>query len=486
MKEELSHTISFLLDNKPVTIDFEKQGLSPATTVLNYLRSLPGHKGVKEGCAEGDCGACTVVLSEKEGNNLKYRAVNSCLMFLPALHGKQLITVESLAVKTNGNFRLHPVQEALVDRDGSQCGYCTPGMVMSMFALYKEPGKPSRDDIKQALAGNLCRCTGYASILKAAEKVCDGTGHDHFAANAEKTMKSLSEIEIGDFYISSSNQQYFKPATLSSALNYLHDHPETIVVNGATDIALRQTRKFERLGSVTDLSAVRELRFFEDHESDIEIGAGLPLEDIMERLSPSWKAFREMLTVFASRQIRNTATLGGNICNASPIGDALPLLFAYNAKVRIIGNSGERLLSLEEFITGYRKTALQEGELLKSIIVPHPENAIIHFYKISKRKDVDISTVSAGFRLGLSEGRVADICLAYGGMAEMPKRAKAAENFLLRKQWTPDNAAEAAQIIKNKFSPISDARSGKEFRRTVAGNLLLRFYQDIQNGSITA
>ncbi|MBN1338698.1 MAG: xanthine dehydrogenase small subunit [Bacteroidales bacterium] len=481
MKKNVAHTISFVLDDQIVTIDFEKQGISPTTTVLNYLRSLHSHKGVKEGCAEGDCGACTVVLAEPDGQRLKYRALNSCLLFLPSLHGKQLITVENLAFRSGNEIRLHPVQQAMVEYDGSQCGYCTPGILMSMFALYKSHSEPSEETIRLALAGNLCRCTGYTPILRAARQVCRGNGKDRFSDSESATLAMLMQIQHSDISIITSTQKYFKPSSFSSAFDLMEKHPDYVIVNGSTDIALRQTKKFEKLNPVIDLSGIRELKTYVNTPEGIEIGAGFPLEDLIEKPDDRFSAFSEMLKVFASKQIRNTATPGGNIGTASPIGDTLPLLIAYGAMVKLEGKKSGRTIPLENFIAGYRQTALQPGEIIKSIILPAPQNAMVRFYKVSNRKDVDISTVSAGFSMELSAGKITGVCLAFGGMAEMPLRAKAAENYLLHRDWTSETVATAAEIIRNSFAPIADARSGIEYRKTVAGNLLIRFYEETKN-----
>jgi len=472
------NTIQFILDDQIVTIDFEKQGLSPTLTVLNYLRSLATHKGVKEGCAEGDCGACTVIIAEVGNNQLKYKAINSCLVFLPMLHGKQLITVENLAVKKANEIKLHPVQQAMVDLNGSQCGYCTPGIVMTMFSLYKNHQSPDREIIEDALTGNLCRCTGYQPIIKAAEKACGNGNKDHFSENEKDTILLLNQIKKGSISIETSSQKYFQPTTIKGAFDHIETHPDASIINGSTDIALKQTKQFQVLEELIDFSNIEELKQFEESEIEITIGSGLSLESIQAKIGDQLPAFSNLLNVFASKQIREVATLGGNIGTASPIGDTIPLLTAYNSRLKLVSRSNERIISIEEFITGYRKTDLQKGEIIHSIIIPKPENQMIQFYKVSKRKDLDISTVSAGFRLELVNNKVTDICLAYGGMAEIPKKASATENYLLNKDWTFENINKATKILKDEFNPISDARAGVEFRKTAAKNLLIKFYEE--------
>jgi xanthine dehydrogenase small subunit len=474
-------SISFVLDDEVIEINFEKQNISPTLTILNYLRSLPNHKGVKEGCAEGDCGACTVVLSEIDGNDrLIYKAVNSCLVFLPQVHGKQLITIESLAIKNNDQIQLHPVQEALIETNGSQCGYCTPGIVMSMFALYKNHDHSLPELIKDALTGNLCRCTGYQSILQATEKACSEIEEDHFSRNQSKIVSKLKEINSDgrSVQIITEIQKYFVPLTIGEALDLKQNFPKAVMVNGSTDISLRQTKKFELIPELIDLSAIAELKHYKEAQDEIIIGAGLSLETIKSLIFEKLPAFHEMLSVFASKQIRNVATLGGNLGTASPISDTLPLLMAYDSKIVMINKNGKREIPVGDFILGYRKSDLRKDELIHSCIIPLSSNRKVGFYKVSKRKDLDISSVSGGFGLELSNRIVKDICLAFGGLAAIPKRAKCTEASLLQKEWSVENIEKASQILFEEFSPISDARCSAEFRKTIARNLLLKFYYE--------
>jgi xanthine dehydrogenase small subunit len=473
----MKSSISFVLDGRVVGLDFnDPAGPHPTTTVLNYLRSLPLHKGVKEGCAEGDCGACTVVVGEMRNKSIRYKSIDSCLVFLPMLHGKQLITVENLK---SHNGELHPVQQAMVETGGSQCGYCTPGIIMSLFSLYKNSVNPSRAEIDDVLTGNLCRCTGYKPIIEAAAKSSVRNGMDHFVSDQSRIVKLLQSFPKDSIRIQTKQQHYFCPASLGEAVTLKHQHPESIIVCGATDVALRVTKKHELLKEIIDISDVAELKGVEDKDSIIVLGSGVFLSDLMSTTQKYFPALYDMLTVFGSQQIRNLATLGGNLGTASPIGDTLPVLMAYNARVVLESVNGRREVSLDDYFTGYRTTVRKANEIITSVIIPKLSNRIhVKSYKVSRRKDLDIATVSGGFRLELHHGSVKDIKLVYGGMAERVKRAATAEQFLTGKHWNRETVEEAMPLIDKDFTPISDARSGAEFRRVVARNTLLKFWSE--------
>ncbi len=474
--------ISFILDGRIVHIDFARSGqLRPTTTVLNYLRGLPSHKGVKEGCAEGDCGACTVVLGELRGSGIHYSAIDSCLVFLPMLHGKQLITVENLKT-TDG--ALHPVQSAMVETDGSQCGYCTPGIVMALFALYKNQNNPPRPAIDDALTGNLCRCTGYKPIVEAAAQACVHKGIDHFTSDQPEIVRLLKSVPADSITLRTDTQTYFRPSSLDEALTLKRDHPHALVISGATDIALRVTKGHELLKEILDLSGVEALKAIKEDETSISIGSGVSLTTVMSVIESDFSALHEMLSVFGSQQIRNLATLGGNLGTASPIGDTIPVLMAYNASVILESTGGKREVPMNDFIKGYRQTDRREDELITSVTLPKlSAGTTVKSYKVSKRKDLDISTLSGGFRLQLAQHNnvVESVRLAFGGMADHVRRAKAAEQFLIGKKWERDTVETAMPLIEKEFNPISDARSGSEFRTVAARNLLLKFWSDTQS-----
>lgn len=476
--EQGNEILRFVLDNRIVEIDFNQVDFPPSTTMLNFLRNIPGHKGTKEGCAEGDCGACTVVLGELEGEEIHYKAVDSCLLFLPAIHGKQLITVENLAVRNGKELILHPVQQAMVDNYGSQCGFCTPGIVMALFALYKSEIEITRNNVIEALAGNLCRCTGYDPIYKAAIQSCSNRQPDHFDHSEPGVVKMLKEIDSGNngLEIQTHTQKYFLPKTLEQALKILSDNPSVRIINGATDVAIRQNKFHEYLPEILDISSLTELRGIFHINDGFYIGAGTSIEVLREFAGQNLPALMPMLEVFASWQIRNVATVGGNLGTTSPIGDMLPMFIALNAQIELVSLNGTRWINMDEFVTGYRKNCLKPDEIIKGLLIPNlRDGAIFKAEKVSTRRDLDISTLSLAMHLQMNgDNAIEEIVLAYGGMADRPKRAFNTENYLRGKPLSNGLIEQAKDFLETDFIPISDARAGAEYRMLAAKNLLVK------------
>ena len=403
--------------------------VDPTLTVLRYLRERCGLTGTKEGCAEGDCGACTVVLGELVGERVRYRAVNACIAFVPVLDGKQLITVEDLAA---ADGTLHPVQQAMVVTHGSQCGFCTPGFVMSLFALYKgEAGPPrqaapSRQAILDGLAGNLCRCTGYRPIIEAAERMHDGGADDQFVAGAAAAVERLRAIQRDETLgLEHGGKRYFAPVSIDALATLAEAHPEAVLLAGGTDVGLMVTKQHQRLETVIYLGDVAELRQVREADDVIEIGAAVPYSDVVDLLARHYPDFGELLRRLGAVQVRNAGTIGGNIGNASPIGDTPPVLIALGASVVLRRGAAVREVPLDGFFTGYRATALAPGEFIAAIRVPAASSARrFGCYKVAKRFDQDISAVCGAFCVTRDGDHVAAARLCYGGMAATPQRAR--------------------------------------------------------------
>lgn len=449
-------TIRFLLGDQPSEI----RGVSPTTTVLEYLRTMAGLPGTKEGCAEGDCGACTVVLVEP---GPRYRAVNACILFIPSLDGKQLLTVEHLR-RPDG--ALHPVQQAMVDRHASQCGFCTPGFVMSLFALNQTDAAPDRRAVDEALAGNLCRCTGYRPIADAAMNLPP-------AVTVAPDFASLDTA--GTLTIEHAGQTYIAPRSTDELAEVLLQYPGATMVAGGTDVGLWVTKLHREFPVVVALDAVADLTAVNDNGETIQIGAGATYEDALDVLAARYPDLGLLIRRIGSRQVRNRGTIGGNIANASPIGDMPPALIALGATLVLRRGDARRTVPLDEFFTGYRKTAMVPGEFIERIDVPIT-TATFRCYKISKRFDQDISAVCAAFVVTVTDGIVRDIRIGYGGVGATPTRAPGAEAALLGQAWTEAIIRNAMTALDQDFSPISDMRASAWYRRTAARNLLMKLF----------
>jgi len=458
-----------------------ERALDPNTTVLQYLREYRGKTGTKEGCASGDCGACTVVVGELVGDRLRYRTLNSCLTFVSALHGKQLISVEDL--KDQG--RLHSVQQAMVDCHGSQCGFCTPGFVMSLFALQKNASAVNEYDPHQtheALAGNLCRCTGYRPILEAAEQACCSKQPDQFDAREAETIAQLKAIAPREMAeLSDGEKRCLSPLTVAELAEVYAANPEARLLAGGTDLALEVTQFHRALPVMIHVGQIAEMKQVQLTDRHIEIGAAAPLTDCYAALAAEYPDFGELLQRFASLQIRNQGTLGGNIGNASPIGDSPPLLIALGAEIVLRHGANVRTLPLEDFFIDYKVTARQPGEFIEKVRVPRATaDRLFRAYKVSKRLDDDISAVCAAFDLKIADGVVADARVAFGGMAAIPKRAAACEATLNGAPWNQQTVEAACDALAEDFTPLTDFRASREYRLLVAQNLLRKCFLEQQ------
>jgi xanthine dehydrogenase small subunit len=465
-------SISFVLNGEITAV----RHIAPTKMVLNFLREDLGKTGTKEGCAEGDCGACTVVLGELHGDRLAMKTVNACLQFMPTLDGKALFTVEHLR-QPDGT--LHPVQEAMVACHGSQCGFCTPGFVMSLWALYlahaRQGSRPTPAQIRTALTGNLCRCTGYRPILEAGEKMCDLPTVAFDSEALCETLRSLRRSE--SLVYAYEGQRFYAPQSLAELTRLRAVHPQATLLAGGTDVGVWVTKQFRALGDIIYIGQVAELTEIRDEAGVLRIGAGVSLTDSSAALVKYYPQLTDMWERFASVPIRNAGTLGGNVANGSPIGDALPGLIALGARVVLRSSAGARVLPMENLYVAYMQKAMQPDEVVEAVEVPWPSPAVqFRTYKVSKRYDSDISAVCAAFALTVDRGTIVEARVAFGGMAAIPQRASHTEAALAGKPWTETTLRAARAALATDYTPLTDMRATAAYRMQVAQNLLARFY----------
>ena len=459
-------------------------------TVLDYLREDLRHTGTKEGCAEGDCGACVVVLAElnERRDGLRWRAVNSCIRFVSSLDGTALFAVEDLREE---NGALHPAQQAMAESHGTQCGFCTPGFVMSMFALYQEVTGGSaqqagitRERAQETLSGNLCRCTGYRPILDATQKMLEYPVRRFDEAALIEQLKAIQPAQaanVGD------EGGALRPATLSELLELRRLHPDATVIAGCTDIGLWVNKKHAQIAKTLDVTAVPELGRMNETPTHLVIGAAARLQDVFALMEGQWPQLHHWFARFASVPIRNSATLGGNIVNASPLGDSMPLLIALGASVTLQSTGGSRSMPLEDFYTGMKKTALRPDEILTQVHVPNAgANERVAAYKISKRFDQDISAICLALRLTFADGKVQGARIAAGSITGWPRRALKTEAALTGQPWSEATVHRAIAIIREEFQPTTGVRASANYRRQVTGNLLQRFWLESQAQPVMA
>jgi xanthine dehydrogenase small subunit len=449
--------------------------INPTRTVLQHLREDLHCTGTKEGCAEGDCGACTVVIGSLENGELALKAVNSCIQFAATLDGRALFSVEDVQLADGA---LHPVQQAMVECHGSQCGFCTPGFVMSLWAMYlKQDGRqPSRCEIDDALSGNLCRCTGYRPIIDAARRMGELPRAEFDRAGVTAELTALQRDAMATY--SAGGHNFYAPRTLDELVGVRAEHPQALLLAGSTDVGLWVTKQLREIGDIIYVGHVDALKAILETDGAIEVGAGATLDDAYRAVCRHYPAqLAEMWQRFASLPIRNAGTLGGNVANGSPIGDSMPWLIALGAELVLRGPGGARTMPLEDFYLGYQQKDLQPGEFVQAVRVPMPRAGVqFRTYKLAKRFDQDISAVCAAFAFRFEGDVIANARIAFGGMAATPQRAARTEALLAGRQWSEATLRQAMDMLAEDYAPLSDMRASAAYRMKAAQNLLRRFW----------
>ena len=468
-----SNIIKFVHGKKIIQI----HNPDPNETVLSYIRTKLRKTGTKEGCAEGSCGACTIVLGELRKGKIIYKAINACIAFVPTLAGKQLVLVEDL-VSDDGS--LHPVQKTMVNYHSSQCGFCTPGFVMSLFAMYKNYSFYDDNVIKNSISGNLCRCTGYRPIIDAAKSLNKISKFDFFKRNQQLSISLLKKIKQKSIAISNKNRKYFAPKNVNELKKILKQYPNSKLLSGGTDVSLVVTKERKDLDSLIYMNSIDELNYIKKNQNYIEVGATTPLTDFELFIKKYFPDFAQILKRYGSTQIRNVCTIAGNIATASPVGDTLPLLLSLDSQIIIKDKDKTKILPLNGFFINYRKTKLKRGQFIHSIRIPLLLKNIFKAYKISKRIDDDISSVCASFNVEFKNNKVKKIRIAYGGMANIPKRAINCEKILLNSSLSDNIIDKAKKSLEKDFKPITDTRASQKYRMEVAKNLLEKCFLEIK------
>lgn len=471
---EVSSAIRFMLNGEDISLT----DVAPDLTLLDWLRLERRLRGSKEGCAEGDCGACTVLVGRLAGDEIIYDSVTACIRFVASLHGTHVVTIEHLR---GDNGALHPVQQAMVDHHGSQCGFCTPGFVMSLYGLWMREPNPTRSAIEKALQGNLCRCTGYAPIIRAAEAISsygqpqgDPLWAERIAVKDKiKALNDGRRVELGE-----GDKKVIIPASVDDFAAAYEAHPQARIVSGSTDVGLWVTKFMRNIGPVIFISHLQELRQVTATEADVRFGAGVSYSEALPFIHSHFPQLRELWNRIAGEQVRNMGTIGGNIANGSPIGDTPPPFIALGARLHLRRGEVRREMALEDYFIAYGKQDRQPGEFVEAVTVPTVRaGEQFATYKLSKRREEDISALCGSFRIGLdSAGHVQSAVIAFGGMAATPKRASAVEAVLIGQAWNMETVEAAVSAFAVDYQPISDMRASADYRLLAAQNLLKRFF----------
>jgi xanthine dehydrogenase small subunit len=470
---ERSH-IRFLLNDQVNKIT----GLDPNLTLLRYLREQKKLTGTKEGCAEGDCGACTIAIGEIIAGRMLYRAVNACILFLGMLDGKHILTVEHLR-SVNGD--LHPAQQAMVDNHGSQCGFCTPGFVMSLFTMYRDGGKTSLQEIDDSLAGNLCRCTGYGPIIESAKDMLEEDESAEWPERLSSAAKQIQHWHDDQAPLVYQNElgRYFAPRSLEDLQYALKNNADATIVAGATDVGLWVTKMGRRLDPLIDITRVEALHRINDSDDTLTIGSAVRYSDVHDLLTSKFPELGEIIRRIGSTQVRNSGTIGGNIANGSPIGDTPPALIALDASITLNKQGVRRTIALEDFYIDYGRQDRAADEFLESIDIPLKGQGDFRCHKLTKRFDQDITATLGAFNVSVVDSQVQSARIAFGGMAAIPKRAKACEAALISQPWNEATIENACSALAKDFTPLSDMRASADYRLVAAQNLLRKYYLEV-------
>jgi xanthine dehydrogenase small subunit len=471
---ETTNKLRFILNDEAVEIS----EIRATETLLDYLRLERKLRGSKEGCAEGDCGACTVLVGRLSGDELRYETLNACICFVGMLHNTHVVTIEHLSAPDGP---LHPVQQAMVEQHGSQCGFCTPGIVMSLYELWMRDPHPSVPDVERALQGNLCRCTGYSPIVRAAQAISEhGTpAADPLVVHREEMKAKLRALADGRTVdIGEGKNRLIVPGSVDALAEIYAANPDATLVSGATDVGLWINKFMRDIGPMIYIGGLRDLQGITEGEEALTLGAGVTYARARDVIRRRFPELAELWDRIGGGQVRNAGTVGANIANGSPIGDTPPPFIALGAHIVLRRGNVRREVRLEDFFIAYGKQDRQRGEFVESVVIPYlPADEKLACYKISKRKDEDISALCGAFRVKLDEaGKVSAVRFAFGGMAATPKRAAAAEAAVLGRPWNAATIEAAIPVFAEDFQPLTDMRASKEYRLLAAQNLLRRFH----------